>query len=416
MKFLQTAKTALARVLDVEKRKGVFVSRRLLNADEWHRWGAKWKVPNLVPADEMHVTVVYSPDKDVKMKPATDPLVIDTKLACFALFGPEEDVLVVAFCSWRLSQRHWEYRENGATSTWPTYRPHMTLSYDIGDFELSDEAVADSPEFLVLGAEASATPKDEATADEVDPEGVECDEGMDAVIVVIEIERSAATELLESEKAATLAPWDETALREIAAGHPISRGVAKRLSATDWAPDAIKAMATREDKKDPPKKKPAMADGETKKTRDVEIVVRDFPAEIRKNLADRPVVKFDDAERIIYGIASVSTVDGELIEDHHGAKITTDCLREFIHDIIRGQRAGKFEHEGEVCNEVVEGFVLSDDIQKSLGISLGYEPLLIGMHVPGDKDWQAVCDGDWMFSIAGSLYYVEEGAEHAEAA
>lgn len=410
MKILQVAKSAVARAIgnsEVAKRDGVFVSRPVLNGQAWHDWAVKWGVPKPVPAGEMHVTVVHSV-VDVKMIP--DSTVASVYIgpgygdaACFAMMGRTNSSLCVCWDDWNLWNRHWNFLSNGAVTKWPTFRPHMCLSYDAAGYELPDEALADAPIYIHLGGEVFADLKKDAEPAEVKVEAD--DEDIDLVVIIIDAAKSAKDLLLTDMRG--IAPVDKVALRDIAAEHPVTKAVAKRLADSAWATDSLKSLAG------PPaeaveKKAPATAETRKRKEIDVTLEVAEISEEVRKNLGTEAVFKANDEEQIIYGIASVSTVKGELLEDLHGEGFTTKALREFTHDIIRGQRAGKFDHEGPACNEVVEALVLSDDMQKALGIDLGFEPLLIGMHVPDEKNWTEVKKGDWMFSIAGTMWFYED--------
>lgn len=151
--------------------------------------------------------------------------------------------------------------------------------------------------------------------------------------------------------------------------------------------------------------------GATKRVeKEITLTVNAQTTEVAKAIEGKDVFKSDAERRVAYGWASVATIGGEPVEDLQKDTITVDALLDFTHQIMKGQRAGKFEHEGDACNQIVEAIVLSDDLQKALGIDLGMEGLLIGVHVPEDANWNTVKDGDWMFSIAGTMF-VEEAAD-----
>lgn len=404
-KWMDTVRQALG----VEKRAGLYVYRPVLNGQEWHDWATKHGVPNPLAADDFHVTVLYS-TKDVKMAADPKPMVISTggdgMYCCFpgsfCMLGPKDDVFTFCFDAYTLQDRNWAFLRNGGESKWPTYRPHMTIGKDASDFEISDEAMADAPLYIILGGEEFAALKvdDQAEDSEANPEGETDDVD---VVIIIDVVAKAAEKALES--AGALTPFDRSALRDMSTRKVISKPVAKRLAEADWAPDEFKALV---EKVAEPAPVNFEIPGETRKSKELVLPVGDLPEQVAKMLGTRRVAKTEDEERMMVGIASVSTVKGELVVDHHGDTITTQTLIEFTRDIIRNGRAGKFDHQGEACNEIVQAFVLSDDIQKSLGIDLGFEPMLIEMHVPGDKEWSLVKSGDWMFSIAGTLYYVDD--------
>lgn len=124
------------------------------------------------------------------------------------------------------------------------------------------------------------------------------------------------------------------------------------------------------------------------------------------NLAE--VIKTDEDRRLVYGISNVYSIGGELVKDLDGDSFTTRAMEEFIGDVLKKTGTGKFEHQGDARNEIVQGIVLSDELQKALGIDLGLECLLTCTHVPGDDDWATVKDGTWEQSIAGRFWFYED--------
>ena len=96
-------------------------------------------VPNPLDPEKMHITVIYSrkhlPDFKAKGK-LEKP--IKAKLDELDIFPSRDDknVLVVKLKTPELTKRHKEImKEHGATYDWDEYKPHVTLSYDVGDFD-----------------------------------------------------------------------------------------------------------------------------------------------------------------------------------------------------------------------------------------------------------------------------------------
>lgn len=399
MKLLQAAKRAMG-IVDVEKRDGVYVSRplELRNARKWHEWAVKHGVPNPLPAEELHVTIIYSPTKDAKVPLAETVLNVSTtegySPGFFAMFGPEEDSLVFAFWQYSLHDRHWAFVSAGCECDWPTYRPHLSLSNDARGFELPDEALQDVPAYIVLLPEVSEAPRVKVT--DLQKFGGEDDSRLE----VSEAAKTAAAAYLEANKE-TVSALDAMDLSDIAHGR-MCKGVAKRLAAADWAPAELRAAAD---------SKPAAEKTQKRAEREMTISVSSLPEEVVKQLKNAEVAKANDEEQIVMGIASVSTVKGELVTDSHGDQITTQALVEFNRSLISTSREGKVMHEGEARTEVVAGLVLTEDWQKALGIDLGFEPYLVEIHVPEPELWAEVKKGDWMLSIAGTMWYYEDEAD-----
>lgn len=386
-------------ILDIEKREGIFVSRPLepRNAKKWHDWAVKHGVPNPLPASELHVTIIYSKEKDAKVPLAETVLNIPTSTTWspgfFAMFGQEEEHLVFTFWNYELHDRHWAFLQAGCVCEWPTYRPHITLSSEAQGFELSDEALQDVPAYIILMPEVSAAPRQKSA--DLQKFGGEDD----SLLEVSDVAKTTAAEYLKA-NAEKVSALDALDLADIAHGR-LCKGVAKRLAGFDWVPGEVKACF-------------GQAESKVRKRaqKDITISVSNLPEEISKALKDKDIAKSNDEEQIVMGIASVSTVKGELVTDAHDDQITTKALVEFNRSLIAGGREGKLMHEGEACTEVVAGLVLTEDWQKALGIDLGFEPYLVEIHVPDAELWAEVKKGDWMLSIAGTMWYWdEEGAD-----
>jgi len=389
--FRARAADRVANPKEVAKRNGLYASRPVVNAQAWYDWAVKYGVPNPIAAADMHVTVVHS-TKDVKIRPRDDYMIVDSERALFAMFGRDEDAFVVAFWNWRLQDRHWDFIAAGAVTSWPSYRPHLSISYDAADFEISDEAMANAPEQIVLGPEVYDEIRGATPASEANPEGLD---GEDELLMM-EVEdaiKSAAQQELDK-LGETGNPVYRTALYDIAKRDSLPAGVFSHLLADDSQFEILKTAVLGE------------ASEPADQSDDRRIVMVTKSAE--ENPAAMEIAAASEDEQMIVAIASVSTVDGELIKDLHGDEMTTQALIEFSRDLMKGYRAGQIDHDGNNRLEVVQSLVLSNDIQQALGINLGYEAYLVEFHVPEKADWEMVKSGKWGASIRGRMY--AEGA------
>ncbi|ABD27154.1 conserved hypothetical protein [Novosphingobium aromaticivorans DSM 12444] len=113
----------------------LYVHRKLLNGGELIDWAKAQGFDVTVPADQLHVTVLYS-------RAAVDPMAMgegwssdpDGGLVIKA-GGPRalerfgEGAVVLQFASWSLQSRHDEMVRAGASHDYPEYLPHVTLTY-----------------------------------------------------------------------------------------------------------------------------------------------------------------------------------------------------------------------------------------------------------------------------------------------
>lgn len=101
-------------------------------------------IPKPIERHKMHSTVVYSRKvlPDFKPRGKLDKPIKATAKT-FDIFKSKsgENCLVVKLDCPELVKRHKEIRkEHGATHDFDEYLPHVTLSYDCGDLDLSDKS------------------------------------------------------------------------------------------------------------------------------------------------------------------------------------------------------------------------------------------------------------------------------------
>lgn len=135
----------------------LYVNRPVLNAAEIIAWAKAQGFEQTITPDDMHVTVAFSKapvdwmkageaysnreDGGVTVRPG-GPRMLET-------FG--QGAVVLAFNSSDLSWRHMSLREIGASWDWPEYQPHITITYNSGDLDLSK--VEPYRGQIILGAE-----------------------------------------------------------------------------------------------------------------------------------------------------------------------------------------------------------------------------------------------------------------------
>lgn len=108
----------------------------------------KMKVPNIIDKDKIHITLIYSrkhlPKFEAKGKLEKPIIVSVDKLDIFPAQEGDSKALIVKLDAPDLVKRHKEImKEEGATYDFPKYIPHITLSYDVGDFDAKAEKITD---------------------------------------------------------------------------------------------------------------------------------------------------------------------------------------------------------------------------------------------------------------------------------
>ena len=134
-------------------------------------------------------------------------------------------------------------------------------------------------------------------------------------------------------------------------------------------------------------------------------LVTEVPME--KNVENK-ILKVDEEQRIIYGWASVSTVDGMHLVDKQGDVVPMDVLTKAVNDFMENERVGKTMHVGEQTGVILHSMPVSKEIAEALGIQTKLEGWIVGYKVYDDEVWKMVKSGELRaFSIGGF-------AEHSE--
>lgn len=125
-------------------------------------------------------------------------------------------------------------------------------------------------------------------------------------------------------------------------------------------------------------------------------------SEMTKVAIEGKILKQDEEERLVYGWAYVSTVNGEISLDHSGEFIQPNQLAKAATNFMLSMRTAKRMHSGGKIGEVVHSMPLTNDIAKALGIQSDREGWLVAIKVYDDQVWQDVKSGKLAaFSIGG---------------
>lgn len=114
--------------------RSLYVSRDLLNPEPLIAWAKLQGFKTCLQPSEMHVTIVFSKGAfdETQVKPDENAINCRGGLRYVAAFGREvKDTAVLGFECAELSEDNAMYRAAGATSDFPDYRPHVTITLNI---------------------------------------------------------------------------------------------------------------------------------------------------------------------------------------------------------------------------------------------------------------------------------------------
>ena len=159
-KFCDFVKQKLNVETDVEineQEKGVYLAVKYTqsNEEDLILYIKDNNIPSTLTKDDIHSTVIYSRKyadisiNDIEDLGSAEPLK-------FHIFETQEDkrALVILLKSEYLENRHKDLmKEHNLTYDFKEYLPHITLSYDIGDYDISKLDIKDLPKHLTINTE-----------------------------------------------------------------------------------------------------------------------------------------------------------------------------------------------------------------------------------------------------------------------
>jgi uncharacterized protein len=123
--------------------RSLYVSRKVTNAAAILKWAKEQGFTSTLPAEDLHVTVAFSRDPVDWMAVGNSWSGGDKGTLLVSPGGPRlvekfgGGAVVLLFGSSELSWRHRDIVDQGASWDWPDYNPHITITYEPGDVDLS---------------------------------------------------------------------------------------------------------------------------------------------------------------------------------------------------------------------------------------------------------------------------------------
>ncbi len=140
-----------------EQEKGVYLAVKYTQSDaeDLILYIKDNNIPSTLTRDEIHSTVIYSRKyADISTNEGED--LGDAEPLKFHIFETQEDkrALVLLLKSEYLENRHKDLmKEHNLTYDFKEYLPHITLSYDIEDYDISKLDIKDLPKHLTINTE-----------------------------------------------------------------------------------------------------------------------------------------------------------------------------------------------------------------------------------------------------------------------
>ncbi len=119
----------------------LYVYRRLLNASELLAWAQAQGFAATLSPDDLHATITYSRRPvnwwSMAAYPSDADLIVGPGGPRMVERMGDGSAVALLFQDSAFQWRHKEMVEGGASWDWPSYIPHVTLSYDVGEMDLA---------------------------------------------------------------------------------------------------------------------------------------------------------------------------------------------------------------------------------------------------------------------------------------
>lgn len=125
--------------IDEMKSDTLIVKRAVKNTDDIVAWATKQGLATMLDPKQLHVTICYSktPFEWAEIEKLSEDVVVpeaktdkEKEKRKIEMFGKDKNVLVLQFYSDDLAERHQFFLDSGASSDFPDYKSHVTITYN----------------------------------------------------------------------------------------------------------------------------------------------------------------------------------------------------------------------------------------------------------------------------------------------
>lgn len=147
----------------------LYARRDLINGEDFVRWAKGQGFETALTPDKLHCTIIYCKTKFEwgefdNLMPIKGLLTCKGGSRTLDRLG-NEGAVVLRFRSAVLTQRCATMKLCGATSDYPTFKPHITITYNAGDMSLASVKPFEKP--LLFGPEIFQVIDKDFTSDDV---------------------------------------------------------------------------------------------------------------------------------------------------------------------------------------------------------------------------------------------------------
>lgn len=374
-----------------QDKRTLFASRKLVNGKDIVNWAKAQGFKTTLQPDDMHATLIYSKEPFAWPDKNNDQVTVGNIADRSVERLGDQGATVLRFKSPVLGARHDELKAAGAQSDYPSFTPHVTVSWNADDVDLDKVEPYRGP--LIFGPERFQPVDPDwspgSIVEKREPNRVILIRAIDGDDVIGPMLRyigdTAATGhsfniVVDPDDPETERKFsfdgdgaDRILSVEVQNMSPVSKAGA-RHNAKDRATiqamhDHATALGAICGNVDNDNNDAGNADN------------ADTPTDLGKfvKFADAEVAKIDEALGMVFGFATVSKEAGQDYFDVQDDHIPEASMIKAAADFMMSPRIVKEMHSGDARGQIVFAFPLTTDIAKALDIQTERTGLIIGM-------------------------------------
>ena len=379
---LWEAGTTVSEITKASGAEPIYMYRPLLNAEELVEWAREQGFNSALTPDDMHATVVYSKRPfssyysmlaNHEAEVMGDNIVVTGGARSVAPLG-DKGAVVLKFESEQFQEEHAWFERMGASWDFPEYLPHVSITYN-GAADVS--VIEPFTGTLVFGPLRAKPIVEEwsGNAEEIDLQ-----------------KRQMSDDSFTTREEAMARSYDLGFKGEI---HTHETADGQRVFMPGATHDAYLGREADEDERE---------DDDDNESPDVvsteqgllERTITAIMGSVMEHAVAKSatILKADEETRMVYGWASVATVNGELVVDQQGDTLEPSEMVKMADGFMASVRTAKAMHQGAGIGEVLHSMPLTNDIMKAFGISCDREGWLVGMRIHDDATFAKVKSGE----------------------
>lgn len=132
----------------IESKQGTYCGIKYAPNPEFQKWIKDNKIPNPINPEKLHTTVIFSRNPIEKQYQMNHQIISGNnfkpmKFEVFLTSTSKKRALVIILDAPKAVEYHNYFMNHGGTHDFADFKPHITVSYDLGDFDVKQLTLPD---------------------------------------------------------------------------------------------------------------------------------------------------------------------------------------------------------------------------------------------------------------------------------